>query len=78
MARSGITGPSDGGGGAALSLTVAFEDLAAESDLEEFKNLLGDGSRSSDHNSHAATKNLLELVENQTIINGMSGLCLGS
>ncbi len=44
MARSGITGPSDGGGGATLSLTVALEDLAAKGDLEEFKNLLGDGS----------------------------------
>jgi hypothetical protein len=44
VATSRILSPSDGSGSTALSLTIALKDLAAEGDLEEFEDLLGDRS----------------------------------
>jgi hypothetical protein len=44
VAASRILSPSDGSGSTALSLTIALKDLAAEGDLEEFEDLLGDRS----------------------------------
>jgi len=41
---SRILSPSDGSGGSTLSLTIALKDLAAEGNLEEFEDLLGNRS----------------------------------
>jgi hypothetical protein len=63
VATSRVLSPGDGCWGTAFSLSVAFEDLAAESYLEKLEDFLGDGGRSGDHNPDTATKHLLEFVE---------------
>lgn len=48
---------------------------ATEGDLEEVKDIFGDGGRASQHGSHFTSQDSLELIEQQGVVDCMSGLC---
>ena len=67
--------PSDAHTSCALSLPVAFLDLAAEGDLEEVENVSRNRRGSGNHGPHSPAKDFSELTEHDGVVEGI--LCLG-
>ena len=68
MATLRVEGRGPGHCSSTLGLPVAFLDLAAEGNLEELENFLGDGGRAGDHCADAATEDISELVKDESVV----------
>jgi hypothetical protein len=78
MATLRVEGRGQGHCSSTLGLSIAFLDLAAEGNLEEIKHFLGDRGRSGDHCADAATKNISELVKDESIIECVCSFASGT
>jgi len=64
----GVLSPGQTGGSRDLGEAIAFEDGAAEADLEELEHLSVDGGRASDHVANFAAEHVANLSEHELVV----------